>query len=61
MLSKKMEEALNAQVNAEFWSAYLYLSMSNHFAAAGNQGFANWFSITSSCYYIYEICALVWW
>ena len=26
MLSKKMEEALNAQVNAEFWSAYLYLS-----------------------------------
>ncbi len=28
MLSKKMEEALNAQVNAEFWSAYLYLSMS---------------------------------
>ena len=45
MLSKKMEEALNAQVNAEFWSAYLYLSMSNHFAAAGNQGFANWFSI----------------
>ena len=30
MLSKKMEEALNAQVNAEFWSAYLYLSMSNH-------------------------------
>ena len=25
MLSKKMEEALNAQVNAEFWSAYLYL------------------------------------
>gem|GEM_PF-5413789 len=36
MLSKKMEEALNAQVNAEFWSAYLYLSMSNHFAAAGN-------------------------
>ena len=39
MLSKKMEEALNAQVNAEFWSAYLYLSMSNHFAAAGNQGF----------------------
>ncbi|MBS1353738.1 MAG: ferritin, partial [Coprobacter sp.] len=28
MLSKKMEDALNAQINAEFWSAYLYLSMS---------------------------------
>ena len=30
MLSKKIEEALNAQVNAEFWSAYLYLSMSTN-------------------------------
>lgn len=28
MLSKKMEEALNAQINAEMWSAYFYLSMS---------------------------------
>ena len=45
MLSKKMEEALNAQINAEFWSAYLYLSMSAHFAAAGNSGFANWFEV----------------
>ena len=44
MLSKKMEDALNAQINAEFWSAYLYLSMSSNFAALGNPGFANWFS-----------------
>ena len=28
MLSKKVEEAINAQINAEIWSAYLYLSMS---------------------------------
>ena len=35
MLSKKMEDALNAQINAEFWSAYLYLSMSSNFAAIG--------------------------
>ena len=28
MLSKKLENALNEQINAEFWSAYLYLSMS---------------------------------
>ena len=27
MLNKKIESALNAQVNAEMWSAYLYLSM----------------------------------
>ena len=45
MLSKKMEDALNAQINAEFWSAYLYLSMSSNFAALGNPGFANWFSV----------------
>ena len=43
MLSEKMESALNAQVNAEFWSAYLYLSMSVHFSADGKPGFANWF------------------
>ena len=45
MLSKKLEAALNAQINAEFWSAYLYLSMSANFAAKGNPGFANWFEI----------------
>ncbi|MDR2954197.1 MAG: ferritin [Prevotella sp.] len=45
MLSKKVEAALNAQINAEFWSAYLYLSMSAHFAADGKPGLANWFKI----------------
>ena len=28
MLSKKLHDALNEQINAELWSAYLYLSMS---------------------------------
>ena len=28
MLSKRLHDALNAQINAELWSAYLYLSMS---------------------------------
>lgn len=45
MLSKKLESALNAQVNAEFWSAYLYLSMSVDAAAKGHKGVANWFSV----------------
>ena len=45
MISKKMQDAINAQINAEFWSAYLYLSMSNNFAAKGNPGFANWSEI----------------
>ena len=45
MLEKKIEQALNAQVNAELWSAYLYLSMSLHFQYEGRNGFANWFKI----------------
>ncbi|MDD4067936.1 MAG: ferritin [Bacteroidales bacterium] len=45
MLSKKLEEALNAQINAELWSAYLYLSMSADFASKGLPGFANWMEI----------------
>lgn len=45
MLTKRMEEALNAQVNAEFWSAYLYLSMSAYFSAEGKPGIANWFFV----------------
>lgn len=45
MLSKKVEEALNKQINAEFWSGNLYLSMSAHFAKEGKSGFANWFKV----------------
>ncbi len=36
MLNKKVEEALNAQINAEMWSAYLYLSMAAYCHANGN-------------------------
>ncbi len=45
MISPKMQDALNAQINAEFWSAYLYLSMGMHFEAEGRAGIANWFRI----------------
>ena len=45
MLSKKLEDAINAQINAEFWSAFLYLSMSADFASKGLPGFANWMEI----------------
>ncbi len=45
MLSKKMEEALNAQINAEMWSAYLYLSMSAWCSNAGKPGMANWYEV----------------
>ncbi len=44
-LAKKMEDALNQQINAEFWSAYLYLSMSAYYDTLGLKGFANWMHI----------------
>jgi ferritin len=42
MLSKLLEKELNEQINYEFWSAQLYLSMSAHFADQGLPGFAHW-------------------
>ena len=45
MLNKKLEEALNAQINAEMWSAYLYLSMAAYCHENGNPGMANWFTV----------------
>ena len=45
MISKKMQEAINAQINAELWSAYLYLSMSMDAADKGLKGSAHWFAL----------------
>lgn len=45
MLNNKIQDALNAQINAELWSAYLYLSMALHFESEGRSGVANWFNI----------------
>jgi len=42
MLNKKMNEALNEQINAEWYSAYLYLSMEAYFESVDLPGFANW-------------------
>ena len=45
MISKKMQEALNGQVAAEFYSAYLYLSMSAYLESIDLKGFANWMRV----------------
>ena len=45
ILEQKMEVALNEQVNAELWSAYLYLSMSYDMDNKGNEGMASWFAL----------------
>jgi ferritin len=47
MLKQKIEEAINKQINAELWSAYLYLSMSAYFESISLGGFANWMRIQS--------------
>jgi ferritin len=41
-LSPEMEKALNAQINKEFASAYLYLSMAAYFESINLEGCAHW-------------------
>ena len=45
MLSEKLKNAINKQINAELWSAYLYLSMSMDAESKGYKGVANWFFV----------------
>jgi len=45
MLSKKLEEAINEQINKELYSGYLYLSMSAYCEAENLPGAANWMRI----------------
>ena len=45
MLSGKMQDVLNNQVNKELYSAYLYLSMEAYFNSINLKGFANWMQV----------------
>ena len=45
MLSPKVQDALNKQINAELFSSYLYLSMSAYFEAEDLKGMAKWMRI----------------
>ena len=45
MLSQNLYKEINDQINAELWSAYLYLSMSMDCEAKGYKGIANWFYV----------------
>ena len=42
MISEAINEILNEQINKEFYSGYLYLSMSAHLKELGLNGFASW-------------------
>lgn len=45
MLSEKMAQTLNDQLNAELYSSYLYYSMSAYFESTNLKGIAHWFRI----------------
>ncbi|MCR5108312.1 MAG: ferritin [Lachnospiraceae bacterium] len=44
-MNKKVAELLNAQVNKEFFSAYLYLGISKYYAKQDLPGFASWYKV----------------
>lgn len=45
MLQKKVIKLINEQINKEFFSAYLYLEMSNYYYGKNLNGFGNWFKV----------------
>ena len=45
MISEKINEIINEQINKEFYSGYLYLSMSAHLSELGLFGMASWLKI----------------
>lgn len=47
MFTKKVQDAINEQINAELYSSYLYLSMGAHFETVNLPGFANWMKVQS--------------
>lgn len=47
MLKDKIQKALNAQMNLELSSSYLYLAMAAYFESENLNGFASWMKIQS--------------
>lgn len=45
MLSQKLQDALNEQINKEFFSEYMYLSISAYLLSKDLDGFANYFKV----------------
>jgi ferritin len=41
-MNNRVADALKAQINKEFYSAYLYLAMNQYFEGEGMPGMANW-------------------
>ncbi|MCI0449690.1 MAG: ferritin [Chlorobi bacterium] len=47
MLSEKLQNELNTQMNSEFFAEYEYLSMAAYFHSMNLDGFANYFHVQS--------------
>lgn len=45
MIGERMQKAINDQINAELYSAYLYLSMVSYFESVNLPGFATWMRV----------------
>jgi ferritin len=45
MVSNKLSDAINKQINAELYSSYLYMSMAAYFLKENLPGFANWMRV----------------
>jgi len=45
MLGRKMQDALNEQINAELYSAYLYYAMQAYFESLSLKGCAHWMNL----------------
>lgn len=47
-MDSKVYELLNAQINAELYSAYLYMSFADYYEEEGLGGYANWYMIQAA-------------
>jgi ferritin len=45
MIDKKMEKAINEQINWELYSSYLYFSMAAYFESVSLKGFSSWMRV----------------
>ncbi len=48
MVPKKVQDALNNQLNEEMFSSYSYLAMAAYFESNDLSGFASWFKVQST-------------
>ena len=44
-MNEKVAKLINQQINAEFYSAYLYLDFANYYGEVGLDGFENWYKV----------------